>query len=121
MNRSTKGDIFTLEAPKIDLVYMDPPYVPRSDDNCYITRYHFLEGVSSYWQGVEILAHSKVQKLKKPFTPFSYRRTALNAFDRMFAKFSESILILSYSSNGFPDLNLPVDMMNSYKCEVSVH
>ena len=55
--------------------------VPRSDDNCYMKRYHFLEGVSSYWQGVEILAHTKVKKLKKPFTPFSYRRTALDAFD----------------------------------------
>src|SRR5271157_265180 len=121
MNRSTKGDIFTLEAPKIDLVYMDPPYVPRSDDNCYIKRYHFLEGVSSYWQGVEILAHSKVKKLKKPFTPFSYRRTALDAFNRLFAKFSESILILSYSSNGFPDLKLLVDIMRCYKRDICVY
>jgi len=30
----------------VDLVYLDPPYVPRSDDNCYVKRYHFLEGLS---------------------------------------------------------------------------
>ena len=39
----------------------------------------------------------------------------------MFAKFSESILILSYSSNGFPDLKLLVDMMKLYKRDVSLH
>ena len=29
-----------------DLVYLDPPYAPPSDDNDYIKRYHFLEGLS---------------------------------------------------------------------------
>lgn len=103
-----------------DLVYMDPPYVPRSDDNCYIKRYHFLEGLSKYWKDEEILYSTKVKKIKKKYTPFSYRKTSLEAFEKLFQKFSNSIIALSYSSNGFPDLDELVNMMSAYKKNVTV-
>jgi adenine-specific DNA-methyltransferase len=114
------GDVF--EAPmQVDLVYLDPPYVPRRDDNCYIKRYHFIEGLASYWQGVHILRQSKVKKLKKKFTPFSYRRTANEAFEALFGRFRQSILVLSYSSNAYPDLSELVRLMRRYKDRVKVH
>jgi adenine-specific DNA-methyltransferase len=103
-----------------DLVYMDPPYVPRSDDNCYMKRYHFLEGLSCYWDGCEIMEETKVKKIKKPFTPFSYKSSAMEAFDKMFRHFAESIQVLSYSSNGFPDLEHLVKLMKKYKSSVQV-
>jgi adenine-specific DNA-methyltransferase len=114
------GDVF--DAPtRVDLVYLDPPYVPRSDDNCYIKRYHFIEGLASYWQGADILTDSKVKKLRKKFTPFSYRRTAHQAFEALFARFQKSTLVLSYSSNGYPDLPELVRLMKRYKRHVTVH
>ncbi len=103
-----------------DLVYMDPPYVPRSDDNCYVKRYHFLEGLSRYWENCEIVQTSRVKKLKKPFTPFSYRRSAIEAFDKMFRHFADSQLVLSYSSNAFPSLDELVSLMKRYKRQVDV-
>ena len=120
-NRALRSDVFDLDPGTYDLVYLDPPYVPRSDDNCYVKRYHFLEGLSCYWQDVEILESSRVKKLRKLYTPFSYRSSALNAFDRMFSAFSRSNLALSYSSNGYPDLDILVGLMKRYKSEVSVH
>lgn len=54
-NRALRGDVFAVDPKGFDLVYMDPPYVPRADDNCYMKRYHFLEGLSCYWQGVTLL------------------------------------------------------------------
>jgi DNA adenine methylase/adenine-specific DNA-methyltransferase len=120
-NHASRADVFDLPESEFDLVYLDPPYVPRSDDNCYIKRYHFLEGLSSYWKDAEILEDSRVKKLKKRYTPFSYRRTAVDAFDRLFRKFRESTLVLSYSSNGYPDLDLLVDVMRRYKERVEVH
>src|SRR5262249_9230180 len=102
------------------LVYLDPPYVPRADDNCYIKRYHFLEGLSCYWEGLEILDDSRVKKVKKPYTPFSYRATAIDAFDRLFRHFRDSILVLSYSSNGYPDLDVLSGLMRRYKATVEV-
>ncbi|HLF07517.1 MAG TPA: DNA adenine methylase, partial [Thermoplasmata archaeon] len=34
-------DVFDLNPEGYDLVYLDPPYAPPKDDNCYIKRYHF--------------------------------------------------------------------------------
>jgi DNA adenine methylase/adenine-specific DNA-methyltransferase len=119
-NRALHGDIFTVDPAGFDLVYMDPPYVPRADDNCYIKRYHFLEGLSGYWQDMPLLEGSRVKKLKKPYTPFSYRRDSVAAFDRLFSRFRRSILALSYSSNGYPDLDELVRLMRRYKASVTV-
>ena len=119
-NHAQRSDVFELPKRAIDLVYLDPPYVPRSDDNCYIKRYHFLEGLSCYWQGLPIDETTKVKKIAKKFTPFSYRRTAIDAFDRMFARFAGSTIVLSYSSNGFPDLDQLVSLLQQHKTSVSV-
>ncbi len=120
-NRARRGDVFQLDPRGHDLVYLDPPYVPRADDNCYVKRYHFLEGLARYWRGVEILQGSRVHKIAKPYTPFSRRADAADAFDRLFARFQGSILVLSYSSNGYPDLAVLVRLMRRYKRRVEVH
>jgi DNA adenine methylase/adenine-specific DNA-methyltransferase len=119
-NHAIRSDVFELPKKRVDLVYLDPPYVPRSDDNCYIKRYHFLEGLSCYWQGLPINEGTKVKKIAKRFTPFSYRRTAVDAFDRMFARFAKSTIVLSYSSNGFPDLDQLILLMKRHKRAVTV-
>ena len=80
-------------------------------------RYHFLEGLATYWENVKILESSKVKKIEKPYTPFSYRRDAYDAFDRLFAKYRRSIIVLSYSDNGFPNRSvLPGGHPNSPTC-----
>ncbi|MFN3687054.1 DNA adenine methylase [Salinarimonas sp.] len=120
-NRAFRSDVFEVEADGFDLVYLDPPYVPRSDDNCYIKRYHFLEGLACYWRGLELMEDTKVKKIAKRFTPFSYRRTAVDAFDRMFARFSNSTIVLSYSSNGYPDLETLGALLARYKKRVDIY
>lgn len=117
-----RGDAFSVPPLAVDLVYMDPPYVPRADDNCYIKRYHFLEGLASYWTdpGTEIVETSRVKKIAKRFTPFSYRATASDAFERIFRKFADSTIVLSYSSNGYPDLETLVGLMRRSKRRVDV-
>lgn len=119
-NKARHGDVFSLRKKDFDLVYLDPPYVPRSDDNCYMKRYHFLEGLSCYWEGLELMTSTRVKKIKKPFTPFSYRRTAIDAFNRLFRQFADSNLVLSYSSNGYPDLDILRSLMRRYKRRVEV-
>jgi DNA adenine methylase/adenine-specific DNA-methyltransferase len=116
-----RADVFNNSTRDVDLVYLDPPYVPRADDNCYMKRYHFLEGLSCYWRGVEIMPDTKVKKIAKPFTPFSYRKTALQAFDRLFNTYRKSIIVLSYSSNGYPDLAELQQILRRYKKKVDIH
>jgi len=115
-----RADVFSLRPRGVDLVYLDPPYVPRADDNCYVKRYHFLEGLSCYWRGLEIMTETKVKKIPKRFTPFSYRKTALDAFDRLFRTFRESTIVLSYSSNGYPDLDELQGILRRYKRRIDV-
>jgi DNA adenine methylase/adenine-specific DNA-methyltransferase len=119
-NRAFRGGVFDGSTPNVDLVYLDPPYVPRSDDNCYIKRYHFLEGLSCYWEGVEIDYSTKTKKIVKRHTPFSYRSEAMEAFDHLFRIFRNKMIVLSYSSNGFPDLDALEGMMRKYKASVQV-
>ncbi|MGH7615703.1 MAG: DNA adenine methylase [Gemmatimonadaceae bacterium] len=117
-----RRDVFaTDERRPPDLVYLDPPYVPRADDNCYIKRYHFLEGLATYWRDARILESSKVKKIEKPYTPFSYRRDAHAAFDQLFAKYRQSTIVLSYSDNGFPNRSVLGDLLGRYKRSVTVH
>jgi len=63
---------------------------------------------------------TKVKKIRKKYTPFSYRKTAIAAFDNLFEKFNESIIVLSYSSNAFPDLATLTLLMQKYKSDVKV-
>lgn len=95
------ADVFSLPTD-FDLVYLDPPYAPPKDDNCYIKRYHFLEGLSCYWRGQRILEDTMTKKLEKRFTPFSYKSTIQDALERVFDRFRESTIVLSYSTNSVP-------------------
>jgi DNA adenine methylase/adenine-specific DNA-methyltransferase len=61
-----------------------------------------------------------VKNIAKRYTPFSYRRDCLEAFDRLFAHFNESVVVLSYSSNGYPDLDILLGLMRRYKPSVTV-
>jgi DNA adenine methylase/adenine-specific DNA-methyltransferase len=98
-SRSACQDVFDLEPSGFPLVYLDPPYAPPRDDTCYIKRYHFLEGLATYWRGQEILWETKTRKLAKRWTPFAYKRTVGDALDRLFDHFREAALVVSYGSN----------------------
>jgi DNA adenine methylase/adenine-specific DNA-methyltransferase len=117
---SLKSDVFNQNDLSYDLVYLDPPYIPKENDNCYMKRYHFLEGVACYWKDQEIMETSKVKKIKKPFTPFSYKRTAIQTFDNLFKHFQNSKVALSYSSNSIPSLDILTGLMNKYNSKVEV-
>lgn len=113
-------DVFKLDPAGFDVVYLDPPYAPPRDDNCYIKRYHFLEGLSVYWQGLTIMENTKTKKLAKRFTPFSYKNQVEEALLKTFQHFSESTIVLSYSSNAVPDTHTLEDLLRSVKGEVEV-
>ena len=119
-NRARHGDAMELRVEQADLVYIDPPYFSPLSDNEYVRRYHFVEGLARDWQGVEIQQHTLTKKFKSYPTPFSTRNGAADAFDRLFKKFADSILIVSYSSNSLPTQDEMVAIMSKYKKHVEV-
>lgn len=120
VNRSKHGDAMDLRVEQADLVYIDPPYYSPLSDNEYVRRYHFVEGLARDWKGVEIQEHTQTKKLKSYPTPFSTRKGAADAFDKLFKKFANSILIVSYSSNSLPTQDEMVAIMAKYKQHVEV-
>lgn len=119
-NKSVNGDAMALTGVKPDLVYIDPPYYSPLSDNEYVRRYHFIEGLARDWKGIDIQEHTKTKKFKSYPTPFSTKNGAYNAFDKLFSKFSDSILIVSYSSNSLPTQGDMVALMKKYKEHVEV-
>jgi DNA adenine methylase/adenine-specific DNA-methyltransferase len=117
---ATSCDVFDVPPGGYDVVYLDPPYAPPRDDNCYIKRYHFLEGLSGYWRGQALLENTRTRKLPKRYTPFSYTRTVTDALGRMIRQFGDSALVLSYSSNAVPDAATIEGLLREVKQHVEV-
>jgi DNA adenine methylase len=110
-----------MDAPfKADLVYIDPPYFSPLSDNEYVRRYHFVEGLARDWVGVEMQWHTKTRKFKSYPTPFSSRLGAADAFDCLFRKLKNSIIVVSYSSNSLPSKDEIVHLMAKHKRHVEV-
>ncbi len=118
-NKSRQGDAMSTRL-RADLVYIDPPYYSPLSDNDYVRRYHFVEGLARNWRGVEIQEHTKTRKFRTYPTPFSSRSGAIDAFDRLFRRMKDSILLVSYSSNSQPTREEIVALMSKYKRHVEV-
>jgi DNA adenine methylase len=119
-NEAINDDIFNLKT-KPDLAYFDPPYYSPKSDNDYTRRYHFVEGLVREWKGLEIQENTKTKKFKRYETPFLHKDSTEDAFNRLFEKYKDSILVVSYSSNGLPNKSSLLEMLKKYKKEVIVH
>jgi DNA adenine methylase len=106
---------------RADLVYLDPPYFTPKSDNDYVRRYHFVEGLVKRWNGLKIQEHSVVKKFESYKSPFSKKETASSAFEKLFKKYNNSIIVVSYSSNSLPTKEELITMLKKYKSDVQVH
>lgn len=119
-NKASWADSLSLEKRHYDLVYIDPPYYTPQSDNEYVRRYHFVEGLARNWEGVEIQSNTKTKKFKSYPTPFSSRHGAISAFQSLFHKYSDSILVVSYSSNSEPTKEEMEALISHVKSSVKV-
>ena len=118
---ATCGDALEIE-PIYDLVYVDTPYVKCSGTGVdYRDFYHFLEGLMHYdnWPTM-IDRQSKHRRLHRDQNPWSKAQTCSEMFRQLFHHFRESILVVSYRSDGVPAIDELAAMMREVKREVSV-
>lgn len=118
-NKVRQGDAMTTKF-KANLVYIDPPYYSTFSDNDYVRRYHFVEGLARNWEGVDIQNHTKTKKFKSYPTPFSSQSGAIDAFDTLFRRQKDSILLVSYSSNSQPTRGEIISLMSNHKKHIEV-
>ncbi|MGO8683520.1 MAG: DNA adenine methylase [Thermoleophilia bacterium] len=120
VGRAFNLDIRDFHRSGYDLVYIDTPYYSPHSDNDYVRRYHFVEGLATYWTATSIMENTKTKRIAKRDTPFSSARRIYGALDDTFAKFPGSILLVSYSSNAIPTKNEMVEMLRRHRRQVDV-
>lgn len=105
-----------------DLVYMDPPYISRRGAAVdYWSFYHFLEGLTMYdeWDQ-HIDRRSKHRRLKPRPSDWVDKNRIHAAFDRLFRRYRDSIVVVSYRSDGIPSESDLVLLLKQYKRNVRV-
>ncbi|MBM4076988.1 MAG: DNA adenine methylase, partial [Planctomycetes bacterium] len=119
-NVTRNTDALSLRSQLRSLVYIDPPYFSPRSDNEYVRRYHFVEGLARDWKGVSIQEHTQTKKFKSYPTPFSSYTGAKEAFEVLFRKHRDSIIVVSYASNALPTCDELTDLLSRYKSQVEV-
>ena len=121
-NKSVNLDIFELSG-NYDLVYIDTPYF-SSHSNIgvdYKDFYHFLEGIVNYSKWNNIIDNkSKHKRLVRDYSIWTDKNKIYDAFDRLFSKFKDSILVVSYRSGGIPTKEQMINLLKKYKSHVRV-
>jgi adenine-specific DNA-methyltransferase len=105
-----------------DLVYVDTPYISKRGVGVdYYSFYHFLEGLTMYdeW-GQHIDRRSKHRRLKVQPNDWANKRRIHAAFDNLFERYRDSILVVSYRSDGLPSELELSSLLQRYKQHVQV-
>ncbi len=112
-----------LDVPgEYDLVYVDPPYISGQGIAVdYRDFYHFLEGLTRYDEWSAQIDHrSKHHRLKPRLNDWTDRSRICAAFDRLFKRYQQSILVVSYRSDGIPSEVELISLLRQYKAHVRV-
>jgi adenine-specific DNA methylase len=120
-NRALNADALAVPG-HYDLVYIDPPYVSAQGVGVdYLEFYHFLEGLSMYedWHQ-HIDFRTKHRRLKRQPSAWTDKRRIRSAFEHVFQRFRDSILVVSYRSDGIPSEAELVALLRKYKRRVRV-
>ncbi len=119
-NKALNLDVFDVQG-KFDLVYIDTPYISKKGVGVdYPGFYHFLEGLVNYSKWPEMIDYkTKHKRLKGSSSPWIDKNRIASAFDRLFEKFRDSIIVVSYRGDGIPSIQQLVHLLRKYKCEVS--
>ncbi len=118
-NKALNLDIFKLKE-KFELVYIDTPYISnRGIGVDYFSFYHFLEGLVNYTTWSEMIDYSsKHKQLKGNGSVWIDKKHIYLAFDSLFNKFQNSILVVSYRSDGIPTIEELKSLLKKYKSDV---
>lgn len=103
-----------------DLVYIDTPYISSKGVGVdYLEFYHFLEGIVNYDQWDILINHKVKHKSLEHEKPlWTDKNRIYDAFDRLFHKFRDSILVVSYRSDGVPADSELMRLLGKYKRDV---
>lgn len=108
---------------KLDLVYIDKPYIPLNGSlTQYREFYNFLEGIVNYdiWKS-KIDIYSKHKKLISEYCVWEDKNKITQAFNDLFDKFKESIIVVSYRDDEIPSINQIENMLKDLNKKITIY
>lgn len=121
-NLSKNKNIFDIKST-YDLIYIDTPYVSEKGVGLdYLDFYHFLEGLVNYnnWDNL-IDYKSKHKRLKLNGSDWTTAKQIESSFERLIKQFKDSILVISYRSDGIPTIDRIKDILVENGKKVTIH
>ena len=102
------------------LVYIDTPYISKKGVGVdYFGFYHFLEGLTRYSEWEKMIDYrTKHKKLKAEKNSWIDKNRIYSAFEKLFDKFADSILVVSYRSDGIPSIEELIKLLKKYKSNI---
>ncbi|MBM3175414.1 MAG: DNA methyltransferase [Chloroflexi bacterium] len=107
-----------LQIPGVfDLVYIDTPYISSKGVGVdYLHFYHFLEGFTMYDQWPDRIDYGRKHRpLKAAGSEWVDKNRIHDAFTRLFDRYKNSILVVSYRDNGIPSEHELFDLLKQHK------
>ena len=116
------GDPLAISSTEFDMVYLDPPYInEKGQATPYIDYYGFLDLLIQ----PELLSRINQGKANKPIEPvvggWNDSQAALETFEKLLKKFSDSKVALSYRSDGKPSAESLESLMRTYRNKVTIY
>jgi adenine-specific DNA methylase len=105
-----------------DLVYIDTPYISKRGVAVdYLGFYHFLEGLTMYDEWSKHIDYkSKHRRLKPQSSDWTNKKSIHAAFERLFQRYKNSILVVSYRNDGIPSEPELVSLLKRYNRDVHI-
>lgn len=114
-------DILRLADREYDLVYLDPPYLRLGANHPidYYSLYHFLEGLCDYEHWSSSIDWTRENRSLLQRKNEWQAHPLEENFVRIFEKFRNSILVISYGKPGTPSIETIVQLLGRFKNHIS--
>lgn len=118
-NQALNQDVFAVDGD-FELVYIDTPYISQKGTGVdYLGFYHFLEGLVNYAQWPTMIDYkTRHRRLSATDSVWTDKDRIIPAFDRLFEKFKQSIIVVSYRSDGIPSIGQLISLLKKHKTKV---
>jgi adenine-specific DNA methylase len=121
-NIALNNSVFNLQN-NYDLVYIDTPYISENGVGVdYLDFYHFLEGIVNYdnWHNL-IDENSKHKRFRLNGSDWTSPQKIECSFERLINQFRDSTLVISYRSDGIPNIDKIVDFLEANNKTVNIY
>lgn len=111
--------------PGFDLIYIDPPYLHQSSNSLnYMERYHFLEGFCDYssWSDkIQMSRTNRPIKASDEMLRWNSKTHFKESLFELIDRHKNSITVMSYASDGYPDVNEIIKFFKQNFNSVVIH